>query len=258
MEHGITSMSTALVKVGCGQASAALIKQATLFAPLPSALLEKLQLSFKVIEWKKGQYINAKRLTEYFYILLDGQVEFKQVNFDTAREANVDMFYAGDSFDIMVLLDAKPHEVIIVPLMTARLLSVPIETMRHWIWTYPDLNNQFLPYLAQKMRDKEEQATSLILHDTSTRLSRLILKHVKKSVDYRGTKKCAHCDHLVNGLNDETLARMIGSVRQIVNKQLRHWQAQGILDKKRNQLIIHDLEALAREAHLTQKLLPDK
>jgi biotin operon repressor len=44
----------------------------------------------------------------------------------------------------------------------------------------------------------------------------------------------------VNGLTDETLARMTGSVRQVVNKQLQHWKKEGIIDKKRNQLNIKD------------------
>lgn len=246
-------MSKALTAVN-HQASAALVKQAKLFAELPAMLLDKMQQDFHVISWSKGQYINAELLSQYFYVLLEGQVEFKKVNGETAREASVDVFYPGDSFDVMVLLDGKPHEVIIAPLNTVRLLSVPIETMRQWIWTYPEVNNQFLPYLAQKMREHEQRATSLVLHDTSTRLSRLLLKHIQKIKRYHGEQHCEHKQHLVNGLNDETLARMVGSVRQVVNKQLRHWQAQGILDKKRNQLIIKDLQALEQEAHFSEQL----
>ncbi len=47
---------------------------------------------------------------------------------------------------------------------------------------------------------------------------------------------------------------MSGTVRQIVNKQLQRWKKDGILDKKRNQLIIKDLEALEKEAKYTQTL----
>ncbi|KGJ87356.1 Crp/Fnr family transcriptional regulator [Colwellia psychrerythraea] len=241
-------MSKALIPVS-HQANAALVKQAKLFAELPQVLLEKMQRDFHVTTWHKGQYISADVLMQQFFVLLEGQVELKKVHPETAREATVDIFYPGDSFDVMVLLDGKPHEVIIAPLNTVRLLNIPIETMRQWIWTYPEVNNQFLPYLAQKMREHEQRATSLVLHDTSTRLSRLILKHIDKINSYKGAPDCEHNQHLVNGLNDETLARMVGSVRQVVNKQLRHWQAQGILEKKRNQLIIKDLQALEQEAH---------
>jgi len=126
--------------------------------------------------------------------------------------------------------------------------------MRHWLWTYPEFNQLFMPYIAQKMREKEQQASSLILHDVSTRLSRIILEHINKIKFYTGTKEEEHQHHLVNGLNDETLTRMTGSVRQVINKQLQHWKKENIIDKKRNQLIIKDLEALEKEAKYTQDL----
>ena len=153
----------------------------------------------------------------------------------------------------MVLLDDQPHDVIVSPLTTIKLLSVKLETMRQWLWTYPEFNQQFMPYLAQKMREKEELASSLILHNVTTRLSRIILKHINKIKFYINGKEDEQ-QHIVNGLNDDTLARMTGTVRQIVNKQLQLWKKDGTLDKKRNQLIIKDLEALEKEAKYTHTL----
>lgn len=236
------------------KASPVLVKQANLFADLPVKLIEDFQQEFQLNEWHKGDYINADILTKRFFVVIEGQVEIKQGNPDTGREATLDMLYAGDCFDLMVLLDNQPHDVIISPLTTVKLLSVTLETMRHWLWTYPEFNQQFMPYLAQKMREKEQQASSLVLHDVTTRLSRIILQHINKIKFYTGSKAEEHQHHLVNGLSDETLARMTGSVRQVINKQLQHWKKEGILDKKRNQLIIKDLEALEKEAQYTQTL----
>jgi len=236
------------------KASPVLVKQAELFADLPAKLLEDFQQEFQLNEWHKGDYINSDILTKRFFVILTGQLELKQSNPDTGREATLDMLYAGDCFDLMVLLDDKPHEVIISPLTAVKLLSVTLDTMRHWLWTYPEFNRKFMPYLAQKMREKEQQASSLILHDVTTRLSRIILQHINKIKFYSGSKEEEHQHHLVNDLNDETLARMTGSVRQVINKQLQHWKSEGMLDKNRNQLIIKDLEALEKEAKYTQTL----
>ena len=111
------------------------------------------------------------------------------------------------------------------------------------------------------MREQEQQVCSLVLHDVTTRLSRIILDHINKIKLYSGTKEAEHQHHLVNGLSDETLARMTGSVRQVINKQLQHWKQTGVIDKKRNQLIVKDLEALEKAAKYTQDLaktpLPD-
>ena len=47
---------------------------------------------------------------------------------------------------------------------------------------------------------------------------------------------------------------MTGSVRQVINKQLQHWKKAGTIDKKRNQLIVKDLEALEKAAKYTESL----
>jgi CRP/FNR family cyclic AMP-dependent transcriptional regulator len=236
------------------KASPVLVKQANIFADLPARLIEDFQQEFQFNEWRKGDYINSDILTQRFFVVIEGHLEFKQNNPHTGREATLDMLYAGDCFDLMVLFDDQPHEVIISTLTTVKLLSVTLSTMRRWLWTYPEFNQQFMPYLAKKMREKEQQASSLVLNDVTTRLSRIILEHINKIKFYTGAKEEEHQHHLVNGLNDETLARMTGSVRQVINKQLQVWKKEGTIDKKRNQLIIKDLEALEKEAQYTHVL----
>lgn len=236
------------------KANPVLVKQANIFADLPPELIEDFQQEFQINEWHKGDYIDSEILTKRFFVVIQGQLEIKQSNPETGREATLDMLYAGDCFDLIVLFDDQPHEVIISPLTTVKLLSVKLATMRNWLWTYPEFNQQFMPYLAKKMREKEQQVSNLILHDVTTRLGRIILEHINKIKYYTGAKEEEHQYHLINGLNDETLARMAGSVRQVVNKQLQLWKKQGIIDKSRNKLIINDLESLKKHAKYTQTL----
>ncbi len=234
-------------------ASSLLVKQSPLFASLPEELIQEIARHFHLIKWKKGSYINPDNLMIQFYFLQEGQLEMKRNNPDTGREVTLDMLYPGDSFEIVTLLDGRPHDVILEPITSSiQLISVPMKMMRKWIWTYPELNKQFLPYLAHKMREQEDLASSFVLHDMTTRLSRLILKHIYKSRSYTGKKEDEQKTHLINGFSDETLARMVGSVRQVVNKQLQYWRSQGIINKKRNQIIINDLDAIQKEANILQ------
>ncbi len=233
-------------------ASSLLVRQSPLFSVLPEALRQEVAQHFYLVQWKKNNYIDPHQLMTEFYFLQDGQLEIKRNNPDTGREVTLEMLYPGDSFDIVTLLDGKPHDVILAPVSTLQLVSVPMEMMRKWMWIYPELNQKFLPYLAQKMRDQEDLSSSFVLHDMTTRLSRLILKHINKIQNYTGKKEDEQKSHLINGLSDEILARMIGSVRQVVNKQLQYWRSQGILNKKRNQLIINDLNAIYKEANILQ------
>lgn len=243
-------MSTDIVHIP-NTPSYALVQQSRFFSPLPRSLLEKMATCFRLEEWPKQVIVDPEVFLQRFYILLDGQLEIKRYDPDTGREVTLDMLYPGDGFDVICLLDHHLHDVIISPLMALKLISVPIETMRQWLWTYPELNKQFLPYLAQKMREQENLATNFALYDISVRLSRILLKHIDKIKAYKGKTEDEHHTHLINGLSDEILARMVGSVRQVINKHLLHWKEQGILNKKRNQLMIKDLEALEREAKYT-------
>ena len=118
------------------KASPVLVKQATIFADLSAKLIEDFQQEFQLNEWHKGDYINPDILTKRFFVVIEGQIEIKQSNPETGREATLDMLYAGDCFDLMVLLDDQPHKVIISPLTRVKLLSVKLATMRHWLWTY--------------------------------------------------------------------------------------------------------------------------
>ncbi len=235
--------------------STMLVRQSNFFAALPQTLQTEMAQQFKLEEWKKRSTIDPSILLKRFYTLLDGQIEIKRTNPENGREITLDVIYPGDSFDVVCLLDNKPHNVIISPLNSIKLMWVPIDIMRKWLWTYPELNRQFLPYLASKIRDQENLTTNLALHDISTRLSRLILKHINRIATWQGSRKDEHRDHLINGLSDEVLARMVGSVRQVVNKQLQHWKSQGILNKKRNEIVINDLDALYKEAHYTENSL---
>ena len=232
-----------------------LVRQSRFFTSLPTRLQTEMAQQFRLEEWKKASFIAPALLMTRFFTVLDGQLEMKRSNPLNGREVTLDIIYPGDSFDVVTLLDNKPHDMIISPLTNLQLMSVPIEVMRKWLWSYPELNQQFLPYLADKMRNQENQSTNFALHNVSTRLSRIILKHINKVNAYTGRQQDEHQYHLINGLSDEVLARMAGSVRQVVNKQLQHWKSQNILDKKRNQLLINDLGALYKEAHYTETTL---
>lgn len=232
-------------------ASSVLVRQSAFFSSLPSTLVNEMAREFRLEEWGKKHYATQEQLLTRFYIILDGKVEILRTNPETGREVTLDLLQAGDGFDVVVLLDNKPHDVIVSPLSSCKLISVSMQKMRQWIWSYPELNRQFIPYLGRKLREQEDQTTDFALYDTVTRLSRTLLKNLDRRKLHSGATSDSHSEHLITGLSDDVIARMIGSVRQVVNKQLQHWKKEGIIDKKRGQIVINDLEALSEEAELT-------
>jgi CRP-like cAMP-binding protein len=235
--------------------SSKLVQQAHLFSSLPEPLLQEMTEHFKAERWNKKSFIDNEVLQRRFFLLLEGRLEMTRMHPESGRVVTLDLLNPGDGFDIITLLDGQYHEATLSPLEELKVISVPIKKMREWIWTYPELNQKFMPYLAQKMRDQENKTTDFVLHDTVTRLSRIILKNIDKINAYEGRPQDAHENHLVSGLSDEVLARMIGSVRQVINQHLQDWKRKGIIDKQRNQIKINNLQAIIDDARITQSNL---
>ena len=231
--------------------STKLVQQSHLFSSLPEDLVKEMTAFFRAERWAKKTYIDQETLQHRFYLLLEGRIEMMRTHPDTGRSITLDLLYPGDGFDVVTLLDGKPHEMFFSPVEELKVISVPIEKMREWIWTYPELNRQFMPYLAQKLREQENKVTDFALYDTTTRLSRIILKNLNKVNSYTGLAQDEHKSHLITGLSDEVLARLIGSVRQVINQQLQHWKKEGVIDKKRSQIVVKDLQKIIDDANLS-------
>ncbi len=232
--------------------STKLVQQSHFFSSLPEELVTDMMSDFKAERWDKKTYIDHTILQHRFFLLLEGRIEMMRTNPETGRSITLDLLHPGDGFDVITLLDGRAHEVFLSPLEEIKVISVPIDKMRHWIWTYPELNRQFMPYLAQKMRQQEDKTTDFALYDTVTRLSRIILKNLDRTKAYNGSPQHEHEEHLISGLSDEVLARLAGSVRQVINQHLQHWKQEGVIDKKRNQIKINNLQAIMDDASITQ------
>lgn len=225
-----------------------LVKQSHLFAALPEPLLKEITESFRAEIWDKKSYIDQNALYSRFYILLEGRIEITRTHPETGRSVTLDLLQPGDGFDVITLLDGNSHDVIATPLESVRLISVPMEKMRQWIFKYPELHQQFMPYLARKMREQEDRTTDFALYDTVTRLSRIILKNLDSIKTLDGEQQTPETAYFVKGLSDEALARMAGSVRQVINQHLQQWKRDGVIDKERNKIMVNDLEAIQEDA----------
>ncbi len=215
-----------------------------LFAGLPAPLVERMLADFQLENSRKGSRMTARDTRERFHVLLEGRLEVLHGHPDSGREIVLFLLGPGDGFDVITLLDGQPHDTETRALDDIRLLSAPLPRVRAWLAEEPAFNRRFLPYLGERFRGLESLASDLALHDTATRLARLILRHTdpsRRDDDH-------HPVHLITDLNHETLAKMVGSVRQVVNRHLQGFRQQGIVHGEKGHWVIKDLEALHAQA----------
>jgi len=227
------------------------LSQSHLFAELPSDQLDKMMESFRFETWRKKTQSSNQQLNKRFYVIIDGRIETIIINPISGKSIALAIIGAGDVFDIVTLLDHKEHEPIAVALDDVQLLSAPIDSIRHWLDIYHEFNHNFMPYLAKRMRIRENLISDLALYDTPTRLARLLLRYIKCNHD--DSHHNHHAIPLFHNLTHETLAHMLGSARQVVNKHLQALKQEGIITTEHHQWTIDDLHALEKKAGQTLK-----
>ena len=176
-------------------------------------MVEEIALYTKKVSYSKGETIfYGNQLMDYFYIMLSGTVKTYQLNLNTGKEQTIFMFRRGDMFDVIILLDEIPHDVMYEAVDDVKLMQLPIQKVREWISTKPEFNKVFFPHIAAQMRHTEELATDLALYSTQERLIKLILKNLSPDANHQFS--------LMHNLSHSEIARLIGTVRHVVDRHL--------------------------------------
>ncbi len=215
------------------------LKKSPVFFGVEDNVLHEILEMFQSKKYLKDNYPLTSDSTMYnIYVIISGRVEISVMNFDTDREYIIDILGPGDIYDVICLLDKKEHDIIATALDDLELLVAPIEAAREWLYTHPSFNKALLPYLGKQLRYFEESASDLVLYDTWTRLVKLILRNTDSN-----TGKLS----LINNLSHEQIAKMIGSVRNVVNRHIQDLKNSQLLSVKRKSLEINNIHKLMEE-----------
>ncbi len=229
------------------QNSLQILQQSPLCKGLNRQLLEDMMQLFTRRCWGKGTRLSEQQSRNYFHIILRGRLKLTRMHPETGRAITLWLLGPGDGYDIISLLDGREHDIIPVVLDELETLTTRADIARKWITEHPEFNRCFLPYIGEQMRRLEDLSTNLALHDTITRLARLILHYVdlKKSSPHPQNK---YPVRLINDFSHETLAGMVGSVRTVINRHLQQLKKDGTVDFHRGHLTVKNLEQLALQA----------
>lgn len=188
--------------------------------------------------WPKGRQIMAPaETTAGFRLVLDGRVKVVRSNSRDGHELTLWLLGPGDGFDIVSLLDGKPHAVTAWALDDVRTLSGSVSLWRAWLGRYRALDLAAHRYVAERLRDLTNLAGDLALHDTSTRVAHLLLRHFD-----------AKAHNLLHDLPQRELASMIGSVRIVVSRALAQLCRHGVVELRDGTIRVVDLKRLLANA----------
>ena len=201
----------------------------------------------KSLEFKKGTSpFFADDLLKYFYIVIQGRIKTYQYNIQTDKEQTIFIYKYGDMFDVISLLDNKEHEVSYEVLQDCKVLQIPIQRVRYWLDNDIAFNKIFFPYLASVMRHTEELATDLTLYDTKDRLVNLLVDNLNEEKNFKY--------NLIQNLSNSEIAKILGTVRHVVERTLKQLKDDNIIEKSRQTIIIKNFQKLLEKtSHMLLK-----
>jgi len=201
----------------------------------------------KPLEFEKGSSpFYADDLLKYFYIIVDGRIKTYQINFENNKEQTIIVYKRGDMFDVISLLDNKPHDIIYEVLEDVKVLQLPIEKVRYWLENDKTFNQKFFPYLAAQMRHTEELATDLTLYDTKDRLINLLIDNLNP------TKRFKY--NLLHNMSNSEIAKLLGTVRHVIERTLKQLKSDELIETSRRNIKIKNLQKLLeKSSHILPK-----
>lgn len=221
------------------------MRSSLLFKEVEEDFLKETLSWFELIDIKKGTIIDSEETLEWMYMPIEGRVKVSQINPQTGKEYIIFLLAPGDIFDIVSLMEQREHAVILEALEDVMALRVSADATREWLDDHPEFNKNFLPYLGKRMRYLEESASDLALHDTITRLSKLILRNVDDE-NPSNSNNNAHSVSLINDLSNDNIAKMIGSVRAVVNRSIQVLKSDKIIETSRKEKSVKNLKELIK------------
>jgi len=155
-------------------------------------------------------------------------------------EVLLSILQTGDVFGEIALLDERPRSATVAAMEACELLVVERRGFRALLGSVPSLAQNLLQMMARRMRDLSNRTQNMSVLNAESRLAKVILQLAERF----GKEEPDGGILLTLKLSQQELANMVGASRELVNRYLRAWEEQGIIELAQGRIVIRDVAAL--------------
>jgi CRP/FNR family cyclic AMP-dependent transcriptional regulator len=214
------------------------LKRVPIFAKLSEAELKVLVGSLRRKNFAKGETIFHQGSPGYsLYIIESGRVRIYTLSM-AGREISVTIYSSGDVIGELAILDELPRSAWAVAMEPTRTLLLHRDDFLRHARDYPEMALNIMAVLSAKLRYTTEYAESLACLDVYGRVAKKLLEMTRQHGVEREEAK------VEVRLTQAELASLVGSTREWVNKVLRAYQEQGLIELGRQRITVLDAEGL--------------
>jgi len=172
--------------------------------------------------YPKGTTIVEEGLPgDYMYVIREGRVKVTKLS-DEGREKILNFLDEGGFFGEMALLDRAPRSASVKTLKPVRLLALSRSDFLNALRTSPDLAMAVIQELTRRLREVDEQASSLSFQRVKERTKGLLRRlSAEPTADPARSATPA--------LTHQQIADMIGTSRETVTRVVKDLKSEGWL-----------------------------
>jgi CRP/FNR family cyclic AMP-dependent transcriptional regulator len=213
--------------------------QSWLFSVLDASERERLLDCLLERQFLKGEALLERgRLGSSMMILVSGRARVTATSAE-GKEVTLMILEAGMTLGELALIDAKPRSADVVAMSNCLVLLLERRDFLPMLSHNPDLALRLMGVLCDRLRATSLALEEVALTDIPTRLASLLLKLGNRYGSDLGRGR-----RIQLRLSQGELSSLIASTRESVNKQLRSWREQGILDEEDGHIILRQPDIL--------------
>jgi len=179
------------------------------------------------------------------YAILEGVMKVSATAAD-GQEALLAMLGAGDVIGEMGLIDAQPRSASATALKPCSLAFLASRDFKHAADANPVIYKHMLGVLSGRLRASNESATMQRFQPLSGRLARVFLRLAEGFGEpLEGGRVLIR-----QKFTQAELARMAGSARENVNRQIKEWTREGLVNRISNYYCLEDTGKLRQLTEL--------
>ncbi len=167
---------------------------------------------------------------EYMYVIREGRVKVTKLS-DEGREKILNFLDEGGFFGEMALLDRAPRIASVKTLKPVRLLALSRTDFLNALRTSPDLAMAVIQELVRRLREVDEQASSLSFQRVKERTKGLLRRLAQESADDPERRTTAALTH-------QQIADMIGTSRETVTRVVKELKQDGWLHQDGKRYVV--------------------
>ena len=211
-----------------------------LFAGLDDAALDVLLALSRQTTVKAREIVCRKgEPGDALFIVVSGKLKVTNQSED-GRELILAILEDGETFSEMSLLDGQPRSASVTAVQDSNLLVIKRQDFLAYLEQQPKAAIALLVILSTRLREMDSLMGDMRFLDIRSRLAktlaRLALQHGRTAgngsirIDLK--------------LSQEDLGNLICATRESVNKQLKQWEGEGVLECSQGSFIIHHMPVL--------------